>query len=37
MRLLGQGRDSADPGPGNVFEPVPDTEAVHGRWPHVWG
>lgn len=37
MRLLGQGRDRAEPGPGNVFEPVPDTEAVHGRWPHVWG
>jgi NAD(P)-dependent dehydrogenase (short-subunit alcohol dehydrogenase family) len=37
MRLLGQGRDSVDPNPGNVFEPRADKEAVHGRWPHLWG
>lgn len=22
---------------GNVLEPVPEREAVRGRWPHVWG
>ena len=22
---------------GNVLEPVPEHEAVRGRWPHVWG
>jgi short-subunit dehydrogenase len=37
MRLLGQGRPGVDAGPGNVFEPVPEKEAVHGRWPSVWG
>jgi NAD(P)-dependent dehydrogenase (short-subunit alcohol dehydrogenase family) len=37
MRLLGQGSASVDPHPGNVFEPVPHKEAVHGRWPHFWG
>jgi short-subunit dehydrogenase len=37
MRLLGLGRESVEPHPGNVFVPVPDKEAVHGRWPHVWG
>jgi NAD(P)-dependent dehydrogenase (short-subunit alcohol dehydrogenase family) len=37
MRLLGQGSASVDPHPGNVFEPVPHKEAVHGRWPHIWG
>jgi NAD(P)-dependent dehydrogenase (short-subunit alcohol dehydrogenase family) len=37
MRLLGQGKPGVAPGPGNVFEPVPEKEAVHGRWPHVWG
>jgi short-subunit dehydrogenase len=37
MRVLGQGRDAVAPHPGNVFEPVPEKEAVHGRWPHVWG
>lgn len=37
MRLLGQGRASVDPHPGNVFDPVPEKEAVRGRWPHLWG
>jgi short-subunit dehydrogenase len=37
MRLLGQGRAVVEPHPGNVFEAQPDKEAVHGRWPHVWG
>jgi short-subunit dehydrogenase len=37
MRLLGQGRDSVGANPGNVFEPRADREAVHGRWPHLWG
>lgn len=37
MRLLGQGSARVDPHPGNVFEPVPGREAVHGRWPHIWG
>ena len=33
MRLLGQGHAVA-PGPGNVFDPSPDGESVHGDWPH---
>jgi NAD(P)-dependent dehydrogenase (short-subunit alcohol dehydrogenase family) len=37
MRLLGQGRQTVEPNPGNVFDPDPDKEAVHGRWPHLWG
>lgn len=37
MRLLGQGRDSVDANPGNVFEPAPAKESVRGRWPHIWG
>jgi short-subunit dehydrogenase len=37
MRLLGQGNSSLEPNPGNVFDPVPHKEAVHGRWPHIWG
>jgi len=37
MRLVGQGRDSVDPNPGNVFEPVAELEAVRGRWPRIWG
>lgn len=37
MRLLGQGSAGVEPHPGNVFEPVPGREAVHGRWPHIWG
>lgn len=37
MRALGQSRGDVDPNPGNVHEPVPDQEAVRGRWPHLWG
>ena len=37
MRLLGQGRAAVGPNPGNVHEPVPDLEGVHGRWPRLWG
>jgi NAD(P)-dependent dehydrogenase (short-subunit alcohol dehydrogenase family) len=37
MRLLGQGSAGVPPGPGNVFGAVPGAEAVHGRWPHLWG
>jgi short-subunit dehydrogenase len=37
MRLLGLGREDKHPNPGNVFEPDADKNAVHGRWPHVWG
>jgi short-subunit dehydrogenase len=37
MRLLGLGREDKDPNPGNVFEPSAEKNAVHGRWPHVWG
>jgi NAD(P)-dependent dehydrogenase (short-subunit alcohol dehydrogenase family) len=37
MRLLGQGKEATPAHPGNVFEPVPAGEAVHGRWPHIWG
>lgn len=37
MRLFGQGRESVEPHPGNVFEPLPELEAVRGRWPRIWG
>lgn len=37
MRLLGQGRSGIEDNPGNVFEPRAGLEAVHGRWPHIWG
>ncbi|MCW2851040.1 MAG: hypothetical protein JWM84_704 [Nocardioides sp.] len=37
MRLAGQGKASIDAHTGNVFEPTPEKEAVHGRWPHIWG
>lgn len=37
MRLMGQGRATVPGNSGNVHQPVPDREAVHGRWPHVWG
>jgi NAD(P)-dependent dehydrogenase (short-subunit alcohol dehydrogenase family) len=37
MRLLGQGKPGLPAGAGNVFDAVPDKEAVHGRWPHLWG
>jgi NAD(P)-dependent dehydrogenase (short-subunit alcohol dehydrogenase family) len=34
---LTQGRDELVPGPGNVLEPDPVHEAVHGRWLRWWG
>jgi NAD(P)-dependent dehydrogenase (short-subunit alcohol dehydrogenase family) len=37
MRVLGQGRAALAATPGNVFEATPAQEAVHGRWPHLWG
>jgi short-subunit dehydrogenase len=37
MRLLGRGRVGVEAHPGNVFEPQAAKEAVHGRWPNVWG
>ena len=37
MRLLGQGAPGVAPGPGNVFEAVPEIASVHGRWPHLRG
>lgn len=37
MSLLGQGRSRVEPNPGNVLQPRPDGETVHGRWPHLWG
>lgn len=37
MLLLGQGRASVEPNPGNVHQPVPELEAVRGRWPRLWG
>lgn len=37
MRVLGQGKPGVAAGPGNVFDAVPEKEAVHGRWPHLWG
>ena len=37
MSVLGQGGERVQPHAGNVMEPVPDREAVHGRWPHLWG
>jgi short-subunit dehydrogenase len=37
MRTLGQRREQVPGSPGNVFEPDPGKEAVHGRWPHLWG
>jgi NAD(P)-dependent dehydrogenase (short-subunit alcohol dehydrogenase family) len=33
MRLVGQSRQEVEPHPGNVEEPQPDGEAVHGSWP----
>jgi NAD(P)-dependent dehydrogenase (short-subunit alcohol dehydrogenase family) len=36
MRVLGQGRVQRPADPGNVFEPTPDLEAVHGPW-RWWG
>jgi short-subunit dehydrogenase len=37
MRRLGLGKPGVESGPGNVFEPVPEKESVHGRWPHLLG
>jgi NAD(P)-dependent dehydrogenase (short-subunit alcohol dehydrogenase family) len=37
MRLLGQGKPGVAASSGNVFDAVPAKEAVHGRWPHIWG
>lgn len=37
MRLAGQGKASIDAHTGNVVESTPEKEAVHGRWPHIWG
>jgi NAD(P)-dependent dehydrogenase (short-subunit alcohol dehydrogenase family) len=36
MRAGGVGRAPAPPSPGNVFEPQPRGEAVHGRWGRHW-
>lgn len=33
MRLAGQSRREVEPGPGNVLEPLPHLERVHGDWP----
>jgi hypothetical protein len=33
MRLAGQSRRKVDPHPGNVLDPVPEEEGVHGDWP----
>jgi len=37
MRRVGQGKAVVEPHSGNVFHPTPENEAVHGRWPHIWG
>lgn len=34
MRLAGQSRTAVEPNPGNVLEPNPDGEDLHGDWPH---
>ena len=36
MRASGLSRQPIGAGPGNVFEPRPDGEAVHGRWGRHW-
>jgi len=36
MRLGAMSRDRVDPHPGNVFEPSPEGEAVHGAWGRHW-
>ena len=33
MKLGGLGRGETPDGPGNVLDPTPEGEAVHGRWP----
>lgn len=37
MRLGGLSRTEVDDGPGNVLDPTPDGESVHGRWPRRIG
>lgn len=37
MRGGGLGRERTANSPGNVLEPVPAGEAVHGRWGRRWG
>ena len=37
MRLFGRGRDSVEASSRQRFEPVPELEAVRGRWPRIWG
>ena len=37
MRLLGLQRRRVSDTPGNVHRAEPTGEAVHGRWPHLWG
>lgn len=36
MRLGGLGRDAVEPHEGNVFEPRPAGDAVHGQWGRHW-
>lgn len=36
MRVGGISRDRAAPSPGNVFEPQPSGESVHGAWGRHW-
>ena len=36
MRLGGISHDAAPPAPGNVLEPQPEGEAVHGSWGRHW-
>lgn len=37
MKRLGQARAAVGPHPGNVHEPRPQDEAVHGDWPRRFG
>ena len=36
MSRFGLSRERVSPHPGNVWEPVPQGEAVHGRWGRQW-
>lgn len=36
MRVGAMSRDRVDPHHGNVFEPLPEGEAVHGAWGRHW-
>ena len=36
MRAGGLSRDEVENSPGNVLSPVPEGEAVHGRWGRHW-